>query len=81
MKGQLNMRSWARGAANNMGHIWVTDCDSMYQHLVSPRLNNVDNERLGVDLTALRQLIWARNGERTLEVDQSSLDRRERDDC
>ena len=52
----------------------MTDCDSLYEHLVAPKLNSIDNKRLGIDLMALRQQVWERNGERTQEVDHSSGD-------
>ena len=57
-----------------MGHVWMTDCDSLYEHLMSHRLNAIVNKRLANDLMALRQQIWERDGERTLEVDHSCED-------
>ena len=57
-----------------MSHVWLTDCDSLYEHLVSPRFTLVDNKRLAVDLKALRQYVWERNGERKEELDSSSGD-------
>ena len=74
MKGKFDFRNWEESAANEMGHIWMTDCDSLFEHLMSHRLNAVENKRLGIDLMALRQQIWERNGERTLEVDCSCGD-------
>ena len=74
MLGDLDIRQWEETSARRMGHCWFTDCDSLYEHLMSQRANSVDNKRLGIDLKALRQLIWERDGERTLEVDCSSGD-------
>ena len=74
MKGKLDLRNWEESACKTMGHIWLTDCDSLYEHLVSHRLNAVENKRLAIDLMALRQQIWERDGERTLEVDHSCGD-------
>ena len=74
MKGKLDFRNWEESSAQHMGHLWLTDCDSLYEHLMSPRLNSIENKRLGIDLMALRQQIWERNGERTLEVDHSCGD-------
>ena len=54
-----------------MGHVWMTDCDSLYEHLMSQRLNTIEKKRLAMDLMALRQQIWERDGERTLEIDHS----------
>jgi hypothetical protein len=74
MKGLLDMRNWEESSAQAMGHVWMTDCESLYQHLMSHRLNAIENKRLAIDLMALRQQIWERNGERTLEVDHSCGD-------
>ena len=52
----------------------MTDCDSLYEHLMSQRFNAIENKRLAIDLKALRQFIWERSGERTLEVDCSCGD-------
>ena len=74
MKGELELRNWEETAARAMGHVWTTDCDSLYEHLLSPRLNAIENKRLAIDLMALRQQIWERDGERTLEIDHSCGD-------
>jgi len=74
MMGKLDMRHWEETAARHMGHIWMTDCDSLYEHLMSQRLNAIENKRLAIDLMALRQQIWERDGERTLEIDHSCGD-------
>ena len=74
MKGKLDFRNWEESACKTMGHIWLTDCESLYEHLASPRLNAIANKRLAIDLMALRQQIWERDGERTFEVDHSSGD-------
>ena len=65
------MRDWEASAARAMGHVWMTDCESLYQHLMSQRLNQVENKRLAIGLFALRQQIWERDGHRTLEIDHS----------
>ena len=74
MKGKLNMTDWEGSSANVMGNVWMTDCDSLYEHLVSTKHNSVDNKRLNVDLMALRQLVWERGGERQEYVDHSRGD-------
>ena len=74
MKGKLDMRNWEESASRAMGHVWMTDCESLYQHLMSQRLNQVENKRLAIDLMALRQQIWERDGHRTLEIDHSCGD-------
>ena len=72
MKGKLSMEDWEGSSANVMGHVWMTDCDSLYEHLVSTKHNSVDNKRLNVDLMALRQLVWERGGERQEYVDKAA---------
>ena len=57
-----------------MGHVWLTDCDSLYEHLVSTRLNQIENKRLRIDMMALRQQIWERAGERTTTLDYMTGD-------
>ena len=57
MMGKLELRNWEETAARAMGHVWMTDCDSLYEHLMSPRLNAIENKRLAIDLMALRQQI------------------------
>ena len=74
MKGKLDMRNWEESASAEMGHCWMTDCDSLYEHLIAPRLNTIENKRLQIDLMALRQQIWERGGERTMEIDHSRGD-------
>ena len=32
--GLLDMHEWEESAARNKGHVWFTDCDSLYEHLV-----------------------------------------------
>ena len=52
----------------------ATDFASLYEHLMSPRMNSIDNKRLAIGLMALRQQVWQRDGDRTLEVDTSRGD-------
>ncbi len=54
-----------------MSHGWVAVFESLYEHLNSPKMNSVDNRRLAIDLSALRQLVWERTGERTQIVDNT----------
>jgi len=74
MKGKLDRSNWEESSCEIMGHIWLTDCDSLYEHLMSSKLNTIENKRLAIDLMALRQQVGERKGERTLEVDHSSGD-------
>jgi hypothetical protein len=68
-KGKLDIKSWEETAALEMGHMWFTDCDSLYEHLVSVKMNQIENKRLRIDMMSLRQQIWERGGERTETLD------------
>ena len=57
MRGQLNIRQWDETASAAMGHVWFTDCESLFSHLISPNTKQVDNKRLAIDVSALKQLI------------------------
>ena len=73
-KGYLDTNDWERSSNRAMSHAWVGDCDPLYEHLVSPKANHVDNKRLEIDLVGLRQYVWERDGERTEIADSSSGD-------
>ena len=72
--GKLQLSNWEETAAMNMGHVWYTDCDSLYEHLISANFKAVDNKRLSIDLTALKQIIWAHNDESNEYVNSDSGD-------
>ena len=74
-RGVLDKKSWEESAQENMAHVWITDCDSLYEHLISPRNKQVDNKRLAIDMAALRQIIWdRRDGEDTNLADSTKGD-------
>ena len=58
MRGQLNLRQWDETTSAVMGHVWFPDCESLFAHLISPNTKQVDNKRLAIDVSALKQLIW-----------------------
>ena len=72
--GELNRNHLEESAAASMSHVWLTDCDSLYEHLISPNMKQVANKRLEIDLKALRQQVWGRAGERTDVVGSTSGD-------
>ena len=74
MRGQLNIRQWEETASAAMGHVWLTDCESLFAHLISPNTKVVDNKRLAIDLSALKQLIWDNRDDCDEEVDGSKGD-------
>eukprot|EP00974_Lingulodinium_polyedra_P097644 9465631-Lingulodinium_polyedra.AAC.1 len=55
-KGLLDMTRWEESSAEHMSRVWTTDCDSLYEHLIAPMSNQIDNKRLAIDIMALRQL-------------------------
>ena len=74
MRGHLNIRQWEETASAAMGHVWFTDCESLFAHLISPNTKRVDNKRLAIDLSALKQLIWDNRDDCDEEVDGSKGD-------
>ena len=54
-----------------MSHVSLTDCDSLDEHLISPKMTQAANKRLAIDLKALRQQVWEISGERTYVVDST----------
>jgi hypothetical protein len=70
----LDMRRWEETYSEHMANIWLTDWDSLCEHLISNGSEQVDNKRLAIDLAALRQLVGERGGECTDVIDSSSGD-------
>ena len=58
----------------SIGHVWVTDCESLLAHLISPKTKQVDNKRLAIDVSSLKQLIWDNRDDCDEEVDESKGD-------
>ena len=69
MRGQLNIRQWAA-----IEHVWCTDCESLFSHLISPNIKQVDNKRSALDLSALKQLICDNRDDCDEKVDGSKGD-------
>ena len=70
----LDMNGWERPSSKAMSRVWVTDCDSLCEHRISPEAMHVDDNRLEIDLVGLRQYVWERDGERAEIADGSSGD-------
>ena len=58
MTGHLNIRQWEETNSAVTGHVWFTDCEGLFAHLISPNTKQVDNKRLAMDVSSLKQLIW-----------------------
>ena len=69
MRGQLNIRQWEETASAALGHVWFTDCESVFAHVVRPNTKQVANKRLAIDLSALEHLIWDNRDDCDEEVD------------
>ena len=70
MRGQLNICQWEETASAAMGHVWFADCESLFSHLIS-NTKHVDNKRLAIDLSTLKQLIWDNRDDCDADVDGS----------
>ena len=68
-RGLLDRRKWETSSRQQMQHLWLTDCKSLEDHLLSDSLTKTDDKRLPVDIAALRQLIW----QNAQEEDQEEL--------
>ena len=73
VRGKLNSSMGGKASAA-MGHIWFTDCESFFSHLVSLNTKEVDNKRLAIDLSVLKQVIWDNRDDCDEEVDGSKGD-------
>ena len=69
MKEQLNIRRRDETASASMGHVWFSDCESLFSHLVSPNTKQVDSKRL-----AIKQLVWEHRNDCDEHVDGSKGD-------
>ena len=65
---QLDLRNWEESSRKFMKHLWLTDCKSLQEHLCASTLTKTSDKRLSIDLAALRQLIWEKDGEETEEI-------------
>ena len=50
------------------GLVQFTDCESLLAQSISPNTKQIDNKRLAIDLSALKQLIWKNLGDCVEEV-------------
>ena len=69
MRGQLNFRQCEETTSAAMGHVWFTDCESLFAHLNFPNTKQVDNKHLALHLSGLEQLIWDNGDDCDEEVD------------
>ena len=74
MRGQLNIRQWEETASAALGHVWFTDCQGLFARVILPNTKQLDNKRLAIELSALKQLIWDNRDDCDEEVDGSKGD-------
>ena len=76
MRGQLNFRQWV--GRKRLLQLWdmsgLHAVKVFFALLVSPDTKQVDNKRLSIDLSALKQLIWDNRDDCDEEVDGSKGD-------
>ena len=53
-----SLQNWEQKTRSFMRHLWLTNCKSLGDQLRSNSLGKVDDKRLSIDLTGLRQLLW-----------------------
>ena len=61
--GKMNATQWMVEAQDRVSVTWVTDCFSLWSHLMNPAAGSVADKRLAVDLCALRQELWREKGQ------------------
>ena len=49
---------WEWHAARFMRNVWMVDCNSLNDHLRNPTSTKCSDQRLSIDLAALRQMVW-----------------------
>ena len=74
MRDLLDMKHWESSSASSMRHLWMVDCRSLTDHLQKEHFTKVTDKRLAVELLALRQLLWERNGEVQETIDANTGD-------
>ena len=69
---QLKIRQWKEKSTSAvMEHVWITDYESLFVHLIPINTKQVDSEHLTIDLSTLKQLIWHRRDDCDEESDDS----------
>ena len=56
---------WMMHAQDHTRVMWVTDCFSLWSHLVNPAAGSVADKRLAIDLCSLRRELWRETGQLT----------------
>ena len=65
LSGRLkSFKEWYEQSQRAMLHLYFTDCRALSDHLSCEVARKVQDKRLGIELSALRQTLWI-NGEKT----------------
>jgi hypothetical protein len=68
LSGRLkSFKEWYEQSQRAMLHLYFTDCRALSDHLSCEVARKVQDKRLGIELSALRQTLWI-NGEKTCEI-------------
>ena len=62
-RGMLDRKHWEATAAASMRQIWITDCKSVFDSLVKPKMAKMSDKRLGIEIAAMRQSVWRQPGQ------------------
>ena len=73
---ELPSLTWEETTSAAMGHVWFPASAAMghFAHFISPNPKQVDNKRLAIDLSAVKQLIWNNRDDCDEDVDGSKGD-------
>ena len=50
--------NWEENCAQIMRHLWLTDCQSLHDHLTNASAAGCEDKRLEIDLEGLREYLW-----------------------
>lgn len=58
MSQDLRMKHWESDCAGIMRILLLTDCRSFCDHITSPTFTRPKDKRTGIELSAIRQMVW-----------------------
>ena len=63
LRTQLNLKTWELSAISRMQNVWITDSNSTVSALTSDSIGKIVDKRLAIEIQALRQNIWRKQGD------------------
>ena len=55
---RLDRHKWEESCARQMIHVWLSDCNALVSHVLSPKDERLENTRLSLDITMLKARLW-----------------------